>query len=97
MDQLVEEFHKADSKKKLQILSLSPFTIEKTVEKFNTSHRMVKKSRHLKNMYGILPEIPPMSKGKIITNEMKNFVDEFYNGDYVSRLFPGKKDCDNKK
>ena len=32
MDQLVEEFHKADSKKKLQILSLSPFTIEKTVE-----------------------------------------------------------------
>ena len=48
-------------------------------------------------MYGILPEIPPMSKGKIITNEMKNFVEEFYNGDDVSRLFPGKKDCDNKK
>ena len=92
MDQLVEEFHKADSKKKLQILSLSPFTIEKTVEKFNTSHRMVKKSRHLKNMYGILPEIPPMSKGKIITNEMKNVVEGFYDGDDVSRLFPGKKD-----
>ena len=93
MDQSGEEFHKSDSKKKLQILLLSPFTIEKTVEKLNTSHRMVKKSRHLKNMYGILPEIPPMSKGKIITNEMKNFVEEFYDGDDVSRLFPGKKDC----
>ena len=36
---------------------------------------------------------PPMSKGKIITNELKNFVEKFYDGDDVSRLFPGKKDC----
>ena len=94
MDQLVEEFDKADNKKKLQILTLSPFTTEKMVEKFNTSHWMVRKSRDLKNMYDILPEIPSMSKGKIITSDMKKVVEEFYDLDDISRLFPGKKDCD---
>ncbi|CAL4179426.1 unnamed protein product [Meganyctiphanes norvegica] len=46
MDQLVEEFSKADNKRKLQILTLSPYTIEKTVEKFNTTNWMVKKAEN---------------------------------------------------
>ena len=54
---------------------------------------MVRKSRDLKNMYDILPEIPSMSKGKIITSDMKKVVEEFYDLDDISRLFPGKKDC----
>ena len=97
MDQLIEEFHVSDSKRKHQILTLSPFSFRKTKEKFNTSNWMVRKSTELKTTYGILPEIPPMSKGKKITCEMKKTVVDFYNQDDVSRLFPGKKDCNHKK
>ena len=69
MCELIEEFNKADHKKKLKILTLSPFSQEDTAEIFNTTKYMVKKSRELKNMYGILAEIPVMSRGNVIISD----------------------------
>ena len=54
---------------------------------------MVKKSRLLKSEHGILPKVPTMSKGKVITEENKDMVRRFYELDDVSRMCPGKKDC----
>ena len=93
MAELVEEFQRANNKKKLQILTLSPFTIDKTIKIFNTTKWMVNKSRELKSLHGILPEIPHMSKGKVITDDIKKKVEAFYDQDDVSRICPGKKDC----
>ena len=65
-----------DSKLKLQILSLFPFTIYKTVAFFKTPY-LVKKARELKHKYGVLPEIPLMSKGRVISKDMKMKVPNF--------------------
>ena len=78
---------------KLQILTLSPYTIEKTEHFFQTTKYMVKKSRSLKSEFGVLPKIPTMTKGKVISDEHKDIVRRFYEADEVSRMCPGKKDC----
>ena len=93
MCELIEEFNKADQKKKLKILTLSTFSEDDAAEKFNTTKYMVKKSRELKNMYGILPEIPVMSRSNVITSDMIKKVEDFYESDEGSRICPGKKDC----
>ena len=96
MSELVEEFNHSDYKRKLQILTLSPFTYRETAERFNTSMRQVRKSNALKNLHGILPEIPQMSRGKAVTCEMKLKVKTYYETDEVSRICPGKKRlCDS--
>ena len=44
MDELVKAFNSTSSfERKLKILTLSPYTINKTVEVFNTTHYLVKK------------------------------------------------------
>jgi len=80
-------------KRKLQILTLSTLTTVQTANFFGTTVHMVKKSRCLKKEYGILPEIPAMSKGKVISNEAKLIIKEFFESDEVSRMCPGQKDC----
>jgi hypothetical protein len=60
---------------------------------FNATDYMVKKSKQLKLKYGILPEIPAISKGKVLTKEVKEIVRQFFERDDVSRICPGKKDC----
>ena len=79
--------------RKLQILTLSPYTIDKTASFFETTVYMVKKSRLLKSEYGILPNVPTMSKGKVLSEENKDIVRKFYESDEVSRMCPGQKDC----
>ncbi|CAF4238702.1 unnamed protein product, partial [Rotaria magnacalcarata] len=79
--------------RKLQILTLSPFSISKTEEYFSASNYIVKKARKLKDEFGILPEIPKYTKGKKITIEMKSKVQQFYEDDDISRICPGKSDC----
>jgi len=59
---------------------------------FSTTHYMVSKSRKLRNKYGILPKIPKVSKGKVITEGIIMEVENFYNSDDVSRICPGKSD-----
>jgi hypothetical protein len=71
-------------KRKLQILTLSPYTIERTARFFETSIYMVKKSRSIKREYGIIPEVPSMSKGKVISTKEKLLIKEFYESDEVS-------------
>lgn len=93
MRELKDKFNTTEnSKLKLQILSLSPFTIAKTSTFFETSTYMVKKSRDLKLKYGVLPEVPLMSKGRVITNDTKMKVRSFYELDENSRQCPGMKD-----
>lgn len=93
MSELVSAFEVASNSKKIQILSLSPFSIKATARLFNASHRLVKRSRELKKQFGILPFVPPMSKGKVISSEMRNKVIEFYEMDENSRMCPGRKEC----
>ena len=77
---------------KLQILTLSPFTSEETQRFFNTTNYMVKKSRKLKQMKGIMSIPDKMSKGRKLSDALKSEVAAFYESDDVSRLCPGRKD-----
>ena len=44
MDELVKAFNSTSKfERKLKIVTLSPYTINKTVEVFNTTHYLVKK------------------------------------------------------
>lgn len=70
LGELRDAYSDADRTKKLQILSLSPYGIEKTTEFFGASRHMVKTARSLKKDYGILPKVPHMSKGKVVTKDM---------------------------
>ena len=75
---------------KLQILTLSPFTIEKTQHFFSTTNYMVKKSRKLREMNGVMSVPQKMSKGRKLTEELKADVAAFYESDEVSRMRAGK-------
>ena len=54
---------------------------------------MVALSRQLKKDQGVLPEVPMLSKGRVLTREAKQYVKDFFHSDDVSRQCPGKKDC----
>jgi len=96
MHELKEAFMNTTSyKRKLQILTVSPYTIKETQMIFETTRYMVKKSRKIKKKHGILPEVPAMSKGKVISEPEKRRVARFYESDEVSRMCPGKKECLN--
>jgi hypothetical protein len=93
MDKLIAKYKTTRNHQlKLKILTLSPFTIRKTSEKFETTSYMVSKARNLEKEFGILPEIPTMSKGKIIKRETKELIRNFYVLDEYSRQCPGMKD-----
>ena len=93
MEKLKAEFQATtDYRRRLQILTLSPFGIDRTAEFFETSKYMVKKSRKLREESGILPEVPQLSKGKQVSQQDKRSVIEFYESDEISRLCPGAKD-----
>ena len=94
MSDLVEKFNHPNTSyaMKLQILTLSPFGIERTVRKFNASHRMVRRAKQLKSTSGILSK-PGMKKaGNAIAPEVKDAVKEFYERDEISRIMPGMND-----
>ena len=93
MERLKKEFKAtSDYRRRLQILTLSPFGIDRTADFFETSKFMVKKSRKLKDERGIFPETPKLSKGKRVTPEDRRSIIEFYESDEVSRLCAGSKD-----
>ena len=93
LEELRDAYPDADRTKKLHILSLSPYGIEKTMEFFGASHHMVLTARSLKKDFGILPKVPHMSKGKVVTKDMEQKVIDFFEDDSISRQMPGKKDC----
>ena len=52
---------------------------------------VVKLSRKMKAENGVLPEVPALSKEKVISEELKTTVKTFYESDEISRQCPGKK------
>jgi hypothetical protein len=94
MKQLKAKFNEPSTSyaHKLQILTLSPFTVERTKNEFGATNHMVKKSRRLKELCGILG-LPDRKKGKPLSEETKAKIEEFYEQDEVGRICPGKKDC----
>ena len=93
MQQLKEEFRDiADYRRRLQILTLSPFSLEQTASFFGTSIYMARKARKLSNDVGLIPDIDRMHKGKMIDPAVKKKVVEFHESDLVSRMCPGAKD-----
>ena len=94
MEELVQAFHSTESyERKLQILTLSPYSDSKTIDLFQTSKYFVRKSKHLKKEYGIIPDIPHISKGKVICQDTKHLVRTFFESPEISRICPGVKDC----
>ena len=94
MNKLVEAFQSTDSyERKLKLLSISPYSVRKTMQIFQASKYLVQKSKRLTKSHGILPDIQPVSKGKVISKELKENVRNFYKQDDVSRQCAGTKDC----
>lgn len=92
MEQLKAKFKEATSyAQKLQILTLSPFTIKRTEKEFGATNYMVKRSRRLKELFGILG-LPEKKKGKNLSDETMKRIQAFYQDEQVSRILPGKKD-----
>ena len=92
MDDLKAEFEKSsDYRRRLQILTLSPFSLERTAEFFDMTIYMVKKSRKIKEDEGILPQVGRVCRGKKFSAADRLKVIEFYESDTVSRMCPGAK------
>ena len=77
--------------RKIQILTLSPFTIRETSEFFGASQYLVKKARDLKKSHGIIPEMEPGHRVKL-SDETKTLVANFFDSDDVGRVCPGKRE-----
>lgn len=94
MEELRIAFQNSNNyRRRLSILTLSPYRQKRTAEFFGTTLHMVKRSRHLKQTHGILPEVQPTSKGRRISPDEQTKVKAFFESDEVSRMCPGKKDC----
>ena len=90
--ELKEKFQHSESyQERIQILTLSPFGIERTMREFQTTNYLVKKSRAVKKEKGILGLCDKKS-GKVLSNEVKEKIIKFYESDENSRMCPGKKD-----
>ena len=92
MGALRTKFNNTDSYyERVQILTLSPFTIERTMREFGATNYMVKKSRDVKTQNGVLG-LPDKAKGKPLSEDLETNVIQFYENDDYSRICPGK-DC----
>lgn len=79
-------------RKRLSILTLSPYTIDTTARFFGASIYMVKRARLLRQSSGVLADSGKDSRGHRTTEMDKRKVETFYMSDEVSRMMPGKKD-----
>ena len=93
VDLMKNKISTSNRRQKIQILTIAPasWSIEKTKTEFNVSAYMVRQARKLAREKGIL-EMPESKKGKVLSEETKNCVVDFYCDDEYSRLMPGKKD-----
>ena len=66
-----------DHQRRIQILTLSPFSIRETMTFFGATEHMVKLARKAKQTDGILPAVSPFSKGKRLSDEDKRKVTDF--------------------
>lgn len=87
-EQLTEELREkfkatTDYRKRLSLLTMSPYTIEETARYFGTSLYMARKSREVKESSGVLPDLEKSRKGSRISDENKDKVRRFYESDPV--------------
>ena len=73
---------------KLQILTLSPFDVEKTMSKFCATRYMVKKARALRDEHGIMATPTPKKPRASLQDKVKDSVHQFFERD-ISRVCPG--------
>jgi len=74
MEEMKLKFKESNSyAKRVQILTLSSYIIERTVSKFGATNYLVKKSRSIKKELGILGECAK-SKGKAISQILQNMI-----------------------
>ena len=91
MEEVKLKFKESNSyAKRVQILTLSSYIIERTVSKFGATNYLVKKSRSIKKELGILGECAK-SKGKAISQILQNMIIDYYKRNEISRMCPGKK------
>ena len=64
------------------------WSIQKAKEEFQVSEYIIRQARKLASEKGIL-ELLSQKQGKIITDEIQNYVRSFYNDDEFSRQMPG--------
>lgn len=84
---------------KIKIISLLPnsWSRAKISNEFQVSERLVKLTRHLVKVQGILPELQNKNASNLIDENTIKRVRSFYENDNNSRLMPGKKDCISMK
>lgn len=84
----------SSTQEKIKLLTLTPisWTIPETMENFNVSEHLVKKSRKLKQNKGILADPDPMTRSTSLNPEIISRVILFYQSDEFSRMCPGKKE-----
>ena len=94
MTDLIDKFNHPTTSyaTKLQILTLSPFTIKKTAERFGATIHMVKRSRVLKAEKGVMAKPGPKKPSFAVSDDKREKVQQFYERDDISRLCPGQKD-----
>ena len=92
LQELKEKFNNSNSyAERVQILTLSPFGIARTMKEFGATQYMVRKSREVKAKRGILGQ-SNKRRGKALSEELKAEVVAFYELDENSRMCPGMKD-----
>ena len=93
LNEIKEKMKTASKIEKFQLLTLAPksWSIEKIASEFSVSHRLVRKANNAKQVMGILA-LPSRKMGKVLPDEIKQRVLDFFEDDEFSRLCPGKKD-----
>jgi len=72
-NQLRDAYQSATNRERcFQILTLSPLSLHETMNFFQTTNYMVKLSRKIGAENGLLPEVPVLSKGKVISEELNS-------------------------
>ena len=92
IEELKATFQNSNSyEERVQVLTLSPFPVERTMQEFGATNYLVKKSRTVKKEKGILGQCD-RNKGKPMSVVLKNEIAEFYESDENSRMCPGMKE-----
>ena len=81
--------------KKIKLVTLVSihWTLEFTMQEFNTTQYMVREARKLRDEKGILGDrLLENNKPKKLTPNVSKTIKEFYENEENSRLLPGKKD-----
>ena len=95
MQELKEKIQNSQSyAERVQILTLSPFPIQRTMEEFGATNYLVKKSRAIKKQKGVLGHCDK-NVGKTLSGPLKSEIVAFYESDENSRMCPGMKETVN--